>query len=224
MKTTILFWLLAFSSMTLAATPETKVARCDLSDNKNVVGSIAIYQSDNGDEGFLRFAYSIASSKGTLIAGEFTDNVQDAGAEFLKPGTMKLYVPLEGSKSRTPASGNAAALFLNNDGKVISGLFRADFQELKVVCQAVTSASSKVSIEPKSVLACARQTGLIKANELDSCFAIIDEGDNEALVEIHSKVCGGDPQTSPARAFFSQAAAGLGYEAGRHGWVACPAR
>lgn len=127
--------LLALVSSSAFALTETKVATCDMrySGYTKVIGTMTIYSSDNGDEGFLRFKYTLTDVASNMD-GEFTDNVQDDGAAFLNPGMQKLYVPMDGSVD--PRGGpHTAAVYLRNHGKSITGLLKDRFMEADLNCK-----------------------------------------------------------------------------------------
>ena len=126
-----LFGILVLASCSAFALPEKNVATCTLQDDsKEQIGTMNVFASDNGDEGFLRFDYVLKTDPG----GEFTDNVQDDGAVFLQSGNQALYVPIEGSKSHGKGSLNGVAVYLVNDGKSITGLLKADFLKANLNC------------------------------------------------------------------------------------------
>ena len=100
------------------------------------IGKMEIFASDNGDEGFLRFNYVLnATHVSQRIAGEFVDNIQDAGVAFLRDNSATLYVPIEGAAPRQHRM-TAVAVYLSNHRGVISGLFKAGFIEGSLKCKA----------------------------------------------------------------------------------------
>ena len=125
--------LMIAASTTLAAT-ESQVAHCQLLDDaKQTIGLMEILASDNGDEGFLKFKFSITDSHSR---SEFTDNVQDEGAAFLVSGASKLYVSLEGTKLDGKVGQiKAAAVFLENTNGIIKGKLRSDFIQTDLTCE-----------------------------------------------------------------------------------------
>lgn len=103
-------------------------------------------------------------------------------------------------------------------------LFLASFVFLVGSWASALTSASKADVQ--SIFGCAREVGLIEPNERRACFSLVDMDGAVALVEVHNRQCGGDPQTAPSRAFFSTRVVGglttLGAEAGGNDWMACP--
>lgn len=136
MKKTILTAALILATSTSYALKETKIATCQLlDDDKSKIGVMSILSSDNGDEGFLKFSYTLKETPNEKI--QFIDNVQDDGAAFLTAEKSALYVSYEeisatGTNAHAPS---VAAVYLKNRSGVITGKLKADFLKANLVCE-----------------------------------------------------------------------------------------